>query len=393
MTKNYILDTNILIEDPTAIYTLRNGTENNIYIPYHVLMELDELKKTRDLGPIANYAISLIEKESDWINIINGKTSHSKLTKNYDSFILDEVKFLDVEDPILVTNDKLARIRAKEENINSQEFHDSNPYKSESQIYTGFSNDLDNIIKNSFTLEKGKPVFHGKEEKVIDYEHNVWNINPKDIYQNLAFELLLNEDLDLITIQSEAGKGKTTLALAAALYLIFQKKSQKKLVVTKLPTEEYTMGHLPGDLDEKFAPSIRPIRDLIMKLHHKRNITKKAFKDEDDKTEDFKKNFIELLPFNYIQGLNIENSILIIDEAQNLTRRQMRTILTRCSENTRVFAIGDTRQVQNPYTNEENNGLNWIVKLCKGEKNFGHIVLSGKKSRGPVTDLVLKTGL
>jgi len=90
--------------------------------------------------------------------------------------------------------------------------------------------------------------------------------------------------------------------------------------------------------------------------------------------------------------MNIEDSILIIDEAQNLSRKIMRNITTRCGENTRLFAVGDTRQVISNQ-NEYNNGLNWLVKLCKGEPNYGHIVLKGKQSRGPVTDLILKIGL
>jgi PhoH-like ATPase len=91
--------------------------------------------------------------------------------------------------------------------------------------------------------------------------------------------------------------------------------------------------------------------------------------------------------------MNIENSILILDEGQNLSRKTMRTITTRCGENTKLFVIGDTRQVINPHINEFNNGLNWLVKLCKGEPNYGHLVLKGRTSRGPITDLILKCGL
>ncbi|MFW6247017.1 MAG: PhoH family protein [bacterium] len=397
MPKKYILDTNVIIENPDCIHILRNGQENQIYIPNHVLSELDKLKTENRLTPTINRAIRLIEENLDWLNIIDNPKSHSDMTSNIDDKIFKEISnHSGLEDAYFVTNDKMARIKAKKYyNINSQEFLESNPYKSESQIYTGFSDDLDEIVENSFTWDKGKPCFHSKGKKrPINYENNAWKIKPNNVYQNLALDLFLNNDLDIVTVQSDAGLGKTTLALAAALRLVFQEKNNlDKIIITKMPTEDYRMGFIPGDLDEKFYPAIRPIKEILFELHQERNIPKKAFKNKDPETEEFNKRFIELLPFNYLQGMNIKNSILIIDEGQNLKREQMRTILTRCAMNTRAFIIGDTRQIQNPYINEENNGLNWVVRLCKGQNNFGHIVLKGKQSRGPVTDLVLKVGL
>jgi len=203
----------------------------------------------------------------------------------------------------------------------------------------------------------------------------------------------MNIDLDIVTIQSQAGYGKTFLTLAAAMSLALEKKYNKynKIVVTKSAYEfGKEMGSLPGNLDKKFAPSVRPIVDLVHKLDNIRPANKIFVDDTKDR---FKKNKFEMLPLAYIQGMNIENSILIIDEAQNLSRKEMRGIATRCGSNTRLFAIGDTRQVNNPYINEHNNGLNWLVKLCQGQNNYGHIVLKGKQSRGPVTDTILKVGL
>ena len=289
------------------------------------------------------------------------------------------------------------RLNAESHNINTDDFYQSLPYLTDSEHHTGFfDNEIDEPVINNFTWIEGTPYFFNSERKLIPigYEHKVWGVKPKNVYQNLAFDLLMNPNLDIVTIQSQAGHGKTYLALAAAISLALEKKNEKhnKIVVTK-STYEFgkEMGSLPGDLDEKFAPSIRPIVDLVYKLDRIRSANK-IFIDE-SRREEFRKNKLEMLPLAYIQGMNIENSILIVDEAQNLSRKEMRGIATRCGANTKLFAIGDTRQVNNPYINEHNNGLNWLVKLCQGENNYGHIVLKGKQSRGPVTDTILKVGL
>lgn len=366
-------------------------------IPNHVLAELDNLKRDKIRGPKASQSLRLIKENRDWLILLNNKKSHSEYTKNVDYAILEEIS----EDPhckesILITNDKLLSTRAKKHySFNTETFHKSIPFKSESQKYTGFSEDPENPIINSFTRENGKVIFHGlKEKKAITYEHEAWKIKPRTQLQNLAFELLLNPDIDVVTIQSEAGFGKTTLSLAAAFKLAFEQKESKyrKVFITKSYAEMEKLGFLPGDIDEKFSPAVRPIIDLIMELHEKRNINK-IFKSSSENTDEFNKKKLEILPITFMQGMNIKNSILIIDEAQNLTRDQMRAVATRCGENTKLIAIGDTKQSIWTHTDESNNGLNWIVKLCKGESNYGHIVLSGNKSRGPVTDLMLKVGL
>ncbi len=100
-----------------------------------------------------------------------------------------------------------------------------------------------------------------------------------------------------------------------------------------------------------------------------------------------------MLPLAYIRGMNLEHAIVIVDEMQNLSRLESRALLTRMGEGTRCFCLGDTKQVDNPYLNEFNNGLNWVVTLCKGQPNYGHLVLKGSKSRGVITDLILKVGL
>jgi len=398
MQKEYIVDTNVLIDNPDAILILRNGEENNVHIPNHVLAELDNLKKDKIIGTNASIAIKKIEENKEWLRFIRNKYSYSNYTNNVDQLILNEINNdIDLRNKgILVTSDRLMRLNAESNNIQTNDFYESLPYLTDSEHHTGFfDSNIDEPVVNNFTWIEGKPYFFNNKQQLdnISHEYDVWGVKPKNIYQNLAFHLLMNIDLDIVTIQSQAGYGKTFLTLAAAMSLALEKKYNKynKIVVTKSAYEfGKEMGSLPGNLDEKFAPSVRPIVDLVHKLDNIRPANKIFV---DDTKDQFKKNKFEMLPLAYIQGMNIENSILIIDEAQNLSRKEMRGIATRCGSNTRLFAIGDTRQVNNPYINEHNNGLNWLVKLCQGQNNYGHIVLKGKQSRGPVTDTILKVGL
>ena len=197
--------------------------------------------------------------------------------------------------------------------------------------------------------------------------------------------------MDLVTLQSQAGYGKTYLALAAALYLTLEKKLFEKIYVVKSPIEiGPAMGFLPGDVLEKLDPYYRPFYDLVNKLHRLRPASRIY---ESEQTGKFDRKLFEVLPLAFIRGMNLEHAIVIVDEMQNLSRAEARALLTRMGEGTRCFCLGDTKQVDNPYLNEFNNGLNWVVTLCKGQPNYGHLVLRGSKSRGLITDLVLKVGL
>ncbi len=116
--------------------------------------------------------------------------------------------------------------------------------------------------------------------------------------------------------------------------------------------------------------------------------------EKDDATHTrFNPSKFEILPLAFIRGMNIEDAIVIVDETQNLSRYEVRALLTRMGENVRCFCLGDTRQVDHPYLNESNNALNWVVRMMKGSMNYGHMVIKGAKSRGPICDMVLKSGL
>jgi len=393
MFKSYVLDTNVLLDNPESILILRNGEENDIYIPYSVICELDKLKSKSRLQAVISQISQLFMEHKNWLEVLYLDGVDYSQDVYADELIIKEILASSIEEPILVTNDVLLQFRASKRGISTQEFKSSKPYQSESEIWTGIS-EPDNIVPNSFVWEEGKPVYHKPDSvKVIDYQHKVWGITPKNIYQNLALELLLDNSLDIVTLQSKAGYGKTLLSLAAAFHLVLQNKNSpyKKIFILK-PSIEIgkELGFRPGSVEDKMAPIIRPIKDLIEKLHEIRPANK-LFLDED--VSKFNPRKLEILPLNFVRGMNIENAILLIDEGQNLSRNEMRAVLTRCGENTRVFICGDTNQVDNPYLNAANNGLNWVTKLCKGQPNYGHLVLTGSRSRGPITDLVLRVGL
>ncbi|MFW6242545.1 MAG: PhoH family protein [bacterium] len=395
MQKKYILDTNVLLSDPNCITILYNGAENKIFIPRHVLLELDYLKKDNKKRHLVTKAINNIIKNKDIINILDCESIADKFNDRIDSFILSEIDSNNIKDGILVTNDKLLQFEANLYNIESQEYQEINPFKSESEKYNGFIEEHSEFIYNSFIWIEGKPYLNIdiNNQKLVDYQHEIWKIKPKSVYQNLAFELILSDHIDIVSIQSAAGLGKTTLALASAFYLTFQKKKYNKIYITKPNIEiGQGLGFLPGDMEDKLAPYMAYLDDLILKIHKTRPINK-LYKDGNSDTKEYNKNVFEVLPINFIRGRNIENAIIILDECQNLTRMETRTILSRFGENVKAICIGDTSQVDHPYLNNDNNGLNWIVKLFKNHNNYGHITLTGNKSRGPICDLVLKTGL
>ena len=395
MRKNYVVDTSVLLDNPKSIEILRNGRDNEIYLPYTVMLELDGLKKDKRLAPVVSRVVDEIE-EKEYIHFVGSKKQNNALG---DLQIIDDIKKSKIKEPILVTNDKLFRVLCRYYKVKTEPFEQSIPYQSESQLYNGFMEaDSETFISNAFTWENGKPVIHisPHEKKVVDYDHKVWNVRPLNVYQNLALELLLSDHIHLVTIQSKAGYGKSYLTLAAALHEVIQEKHYKKIYLVK-PTIEIgeSLGFLPGDVEDKVDPYIRYMISLILKLQKQRSSECKRIFLETSTPHKPKLNpeFFEILPIAYIRGMNIENAFVIVDETQNLSRVEVRSLLTRMGHGTKCVCLGDVEQIDNRYLNKFNNGLNWIVKTCKGEPGYGHIVLKGERSRGPICDMVLRNEL
>ena len=272
-SKTYVVDTNVLLDDPGALFKLRNGNENNVFIPYHVLLELNKFKKDPRLGHIVAKVIRHLSDHSDEFTILSTKEVAPPFAQQVDHHILDEIQGSDLEAPILVTNDKILQLQASLQGIHSENYKDSVPFKSEAEYVTGFVEDRDEVFANCFMWgETGKPVFFGNGgEKVIDYQHQMWNVTPRNVYQNLALELMGDDAIHVVSIQSEAGYGKSFLALATALYLTLERKLYNKIYVVKPMVEiGQKMGFLPGGVEEKMEPYTRYILDLVMKLHKSR---------------------------------------------------------------------------------------------------------------------------
>ncbi|MGD8846284.1 MAG: PhoH family protein [Desulfobacteraceae bacterium] len=394
-SKAYVIDTNVLLDDPAALFKLRNGNENHVFIPYHVLLELNKFKKDPRLGHIVAKVIEHLSDHPDQFTILSTKDVAPPFAQQVDNHILDEIQHSGLDRPILVTNDKVLQLQASLQGIHSESYKDSSPFKSEAEHVTGFVDNRDDLFANCFMWgEAGKPVFFSNQgEKVIDYQHQVWNVVPRNVYQNLALELMTDESIHVVSIQSEAGYGKSFLALAAAFYMMLERKAYSKIYMVKPMVEiGQKMGYLPGGVEEKMEPYTRYVLDLVMKLHKLRRANR-LFLQPDDHPPQLNPARFELLPLTYIRGMNIENAVVIVDEIQNMSRGECRALLSRMGEGAKCFCLGDTRQVDHPYLNAENNGLNWIVNKFKGNRGYAHLVLKGDRSRGPITDLVIRSGL
>jgi PhoH-like ATPase len=304
-SKQYVVDTNVLLEDPAALFKLRNGNENSVYIPYHVLLELDKFKKNPKLAHIAAKVIQSLSDHPDQFTVLKPGAIAAPFSGQVDNFILDEVEQSGIKEPILVTNDKFFQLRAVIRGIKSENYKESVPFKSEAEYYTGFVADRTEAIHNAFIWgDQGKPVFLGVNgEKTIDYQHKIWNVTPRNIYQNLALELMVHPDIHAVSIQSEAGYGKSFLALAASLYLTLERKTHEKIYVVKPMIEiGQRLGYLPGKISEKMEPYTRYVADLVIKLHKLRQAGK-IFADKDTQDPRFDPKRFELLPLTYIRGI------------------------------------------------------------------------------------------
>ena len=384
MQKKYIIDTNIFIDDPNCIEVLRNGEENHIFIPEIVINEIDGLKRKTHIRQQLREVINNLDKHKDQINIfgkiLKDKSPDDNIIQNIKS---DNVLF---NDGILVSNDKLLRFKAHKQGIKTQEYTSSKPFKSESEIYTGFiKQHEDDLINNCFYWDKGKLYFYRNQiQTMINYDCNIWNLKPLTKYQNAYMMLLDNNDIKLVSVQSYPGLGKTILSLAAGLKSVFQTKNYKKIIVIKPNIEiGQELGFLPGSVDEKMNPYFNPIKKFLYKLHNQRHCNKLF--NENGNFDEFK---IEMIPINYLRGVDIEDAFVIIDEVQNITRLELRTVLSRMGNNVKCVCTGDVNQIDNKYCNKNNNGMNWMVKKFLNDSIYAHITLKGKHSRGPIADLV-----
>ncbi len=433
MNKIYVLDTNVLLQDPYSIFSFE---DNEVVIPAVVLEEVDSKKRNMDeVGRNARQVSKLIDslrqagKLHEQIPLHTGGTlrielNHNKffqqlqeifVEKTNDNRILAVAKNLSLEQQakehgkkvILVSKDTLVRVKADALNVNAEDFLNDRVVESD-HLYSGFTEvfipeELRNryyetgelpvnevlegsVFSNQFIIMRDALGGSGSAIGMVDKQGNmikrlifgndhVWGIKSRNVQQAMALELLLRDDLPLVTMIGKAGTGKTLLALAAALMQTEDLgKYQKLLVARPIVPVGKDIGYLPGEKEEKLRPWMQPIYDNLEYLFN----TKKPGELDAILAG---MSSIEVEALTYIRGRSIPEQFMIIDEAQNLTKHEVKTILTRVGERTKIVLMGDPEQIDHPYLDEYNNGLAYVVEKFKKEGIAGHIkLIKGERS-------------
>lgn len=435
MSKNYILDTNVFLTEADCVYKFG---KNNILIPLKVLDEIDKHKKRQDLvGAQARKTIRFLDSLRLHGNLSSGVSIGdgfgTLVVKAYDPFALpddldledsdnqiiatalSEIRTTPHEDIVLVTRDINMRVKCDSLNIPTEDYNLEHVVEDLDGLYSGIevvkvsSSTVDDTYSEGFvscsaigiepkpnqmvvledeTNPKRTALTIHKESgshcKVVsDYKKEpVWGVKPRNKEQMMALNLLMDPSIPIVTLVGKAGSGKTLLALAAGLQQTFGHSSEyKKLLVTK-PVEPVgkDIGFLPGTLEEKMMPWLAPIQDNLQFLLGDDRATLDLYVQEGK---------IEVEAMTYIRGRSISNSFIIIDEAQNINQHEVKTILTRVGEGTKIILTGDVEQIDNVYVDERNNGLSYIIEKFKDERLSGHIHLV-KGERSPVATMAAK---
>jgi PhoH-like ATPase len=438
--KNYVLDTNVLLHDPRAMFAFE---DNTVVVPIYVIDEIDGFKKElSELGRNARQVARQLDDHrsggglSRAVPLENGGHlivalgSRSPLQASMDSKRMDHLILevaLEVRDSeperktILVTKDVNMRIRGNALGLDTVDYDEQQITLDE--LYSGSSEalveghlvdefyeqgslDLDGVelgqisgqsdrapIANEYLLLKDRdnPAhtalgrFDGKSVVPIrKLSGGVWNIRPRNKEQHYGLDLLLNDDIKLVTLVGKAGTGKTLLALAAGLQKVVEERVYHKLLVARpiFPLGR-DIGYLPGDIEEKLNPWMQPIYDNIELLL---GLSKQDTKNGRSYAELLELGYVEIEPLTYIRGRSLPNVFMIVDEAQNLTPHEVKTIITRAGDGTKIILTGDPYQIDNPYIDASNNGLTTVVERFKKEKISGHVTLS-KGERSELAEL------
>ncbi len=436
MQKNFVLDTNVLLHDPRAIFHFQ---DNTVIIPIYVLEEIDHFKKElSERGRNAREVARRLDEFRGKGNLADGVSLEAggslrvelgkrnlpealKASQIVDNFILGvalEVRDRDPSMPtVLVTKDVNLRIRADSlglkaddylaEKIDVEELYSGNGelevagpqidefYHSGTVSVENLNGSASHLYANQYLLLRDRDNashtalgrYDGVSKRVAQIKklrEGVWGIRPRNKEQHYAMDLLLNDDVKLVTLVGKAGTGKTLLAIAAGLQKCVEEGIYQKLLVSRpiFPLGK-DIGFLPGDIEEKLNPWMQPIYDNIELLL---GFSKAEKKEGRSHQELIDLGYIEIEPLTYIRGRSIPNQFMIVDEAQNLTPHEVKTIITRVGENPPIIQTGDPYQIDNPYVDASNNGLTTVVERFKGEAIAGHVTLQ-KGERSPLAEL------
>ncbi len=427
--KIFVLDTSVILHDHNSI---KSFAEHDVAIPITVLEELDNFKKGNDSKNFeARSFIRILDALSkehmlqDWIPINGPDKGNFKIVMVNENKQVDAAKvFADGKNDhrilnaaltlseqetgkkvILVSKDINLRLKAKALNLAAEDFR-SDKVGTESDVFSGkfeitnadadviqelykkhTSEDVaflgDQLFNNGFyVLKNGKSsilAFYNSNEKRLERVEKsyYYGIKPRNAEQTFAFHALTNPDIKLVTLQGVAGTGKTLLALASALE---QKNLFDQIILARpvVPLSNKDIGFLPGSAEDKVNPYMQPLFDNLkfIKSQFKENEKKhKAILEMEDEDR------LKITPLAFIRGRSLSNVIFIIDEAQNLTPLEVKTIITRAGDNTKIIFTGDIHQIDTPYLDEQSNGMSYLIEKLKGSNLYAHITLEkGERS-------------
>lgn len=426
--KIFVLDTSVLLHDHQSITNFDN---NDVAIPITVLEELDNFKVGNDTKNFtARAVIRFIDKLSgetslqDWISLGKGKGKflvvlsgipvEVNAEKIYsegknDHKIINAALYLQEQNKttkvVLVTKDINLRIKAKALGIIAEDYEtgkvdqkslDTSSLKVVENIDSDVIRHLFNKghvaeegILNNHKIANGYYVLkNGRSSSLAFYnplldqierveKSYISGIKPKNAEQAFAVNALMNDNIKLVVLQGVAGTGKTLLALAAA---IEQHKKYHQIILARplVPLSNRDIGFLPGDADDKISPYMEPLWDNLKFIKNQFKENERKYKELTAMQEDGK---IMITPLAFIRGRSLSNIIFIVDEAQNLTPHEVKTIITRAGENTKIIFTGDINQIDTPYLDENSNGLAYLIDKVKGEELFAHVKLEkGERS-------------
>ncbi|MBE9484504.1 MAG: PhoH family protein [Bacteroidetes bacterium] len=427
--KIFVLDTSVILYNHNAIYSFE---DNDVAIPITVLEELDHFKKgnetknfeTREFIRIMD-RLSTNNSLQNWIPVDRPKHGHFKVimqeranaldaTKVFgedtaDHRILNATLSMCEEHPekkvILVSKDINLRLKAKSLNIPAEDF-ETGKIKDLESLYTGRTiiegltkEVIDNIYENGFCMPEDigikNPIpnhyfiLKNNRTSALVYYNPIlerieriektpaYRITPRNAEQVFALHAISNPKVKLVTLQGVAGTGKTLLALAGALD---QKKNFKQIYLARpiVPLSNKDIGYLPGDIASKLNPYMEPLWDNLKFIQNQFNEKDREFKKISDALEQEK---LVITPLAYIRGRSISNVCFIVDEAQNLTPHEVKTIITRAGENTKIIFTGDIYQIDTPYLDSQSNGLSYLIDKIKHHEIYAHVRLEkGERS-------------
>ena len=433
MKKNYILDTNVLLHDPNSLLSFE---ENNVLLPIEVIEEIDRFKReSTELGQNARTVSRMLDglrgtgRLSEGVPLPNGghlrivfqkpstaKNGHAVFsTDSVDNRILAMAFGVKTTQPksqtVLVSKDINLRVKADALGLLAEDYENDRVLIKD--LYTGMIELMINPEKiasfranGELELNGGKQYFPNeyctlmdetnpkrtalakvdlggtKLIPIVDCREGIWGIKPRNREQHFAFDALLDDRVKLVTLMGKAGTGKTLLAMAAGLKRTVMDREFRRLVVAR-PTISMgkELGFLPGSLEEKLAPWMQPIHDALEML------SDLNMGHEHRRSGDLMRSgSIVVEALSYIRGRSIANQFMIIDEAQNLTPLEAKTIITRVGHGTKVIFTGDPYQIDNPYVDSSSNGFNYVVSKFRTEPVAAHIELQ-KGERSELAEL------